>query len=298
MERMRMGSTLRAEYFEFLALFVASVLFWWQPVTSTLQLALNSDSYTYLLLILPVSVLLMVTERNWGSASYRVSNGWAAWMLLLGVLFVRALAFWGRGHFTASGALSLNVFALVLCWIASVIVCFGPQVVRSHLFAFSFLFLLVPLPDGIVNWIILTLQKTSAVAAAVLFRIAQVPVTRDGFILSIPGLDIEVATECSSIRSSTILIVITLLFAHLFLKSNWRKILLVTAAIPLSIAKNAVRIFTIAELGTRVDPTYLSGRLHRHGGVVFLALALAIIVMLLWALKKHESQTTPLSAKV
>lgn len=145
-----------------------------------------------------------------------------------------------------------------------------------------------PLPDGVVNWIIEGLQNTSASASQALFRLAQVPVARQGVILSIPGLDIEVAHECSSIRSSTMLIVLTLLLAHLFLRSNWRKVLLVLAAIPLSILKNAVRIFTIAELATRVDPAYLDGNLHRHGGVVFLGFSVLLIVLLLWLLRKGE----------
>jgi exosortase len=147
----------------------------------------------------------------------------------------------------APTALSISIFALVLWWIGSAVACFGFAPLRSHFFASCFVFLLVPLPDRIVNWITEGLQHGSAVAADVLFRIAQVPMTRQGVILSIPGLDIEVARECSSIRSSMMLVVITLVFAHLFLRSKWRKIALVLLVIPICIAKNALRIFTIAE---------------------------------------------------
>jgi exosortase len=271
----------------------APVLLWWGPLTATLQLAWNSDSSTYLLLILPISILLIVTERSQSTASYSGSSRAAGGMLVLGALFLRALAFWGQRYFSASDALSLSVLALVLCWIGSVLVCFGSGVVRSHLFAFCFLFLLVPLPDRVVNWIVDTLQITSAVAADALFRIARVPVAKDGIILSIPGLDIEVARECSSIRSSTMLFVLTLLLAHLFLRSKWRKVLLIVLAIPLSILKNAVRIFTIAELATRVDPGYLTGKLHHQGGVVFLGFAVLLTVLFLWLLRKSELPSAP-----
>jgi exosortase len=277
----------------FAVMCIASIVLWWQPLTATARLAWNSDSYTYLLLIVPVSVLLLVTEHNQSPAPHPASSRGTAAMLLFGALFLRALAFWAQRHFSASEALSLSVFALVLCWIGSVIMCFGTPVVRSHLFAFCFLFLLVPLPDEAVNWIVNTLQTTSAVAAEFLFQMARVPVARDGIILSIPGLDIEVARECSSIRSSTMLVVLTLLLAHLFLQSKWRKILLALLAIPLSIFKNAVRIFTIAELTTRVDPSYLTGKLHHQGGVVFLGLAVLVTVLFLWLLRKSELRTVP-----
>jgi exosortase/archaeosortase family protein len=72
--------------------------------------------------------------------------------------------------------------------------------------------------------------------------------------LSIPGLEIEVARECSSIRSSLMLFVTAMVLAHLFLRSWWRKALVAAAVIPLSVAKNGLRIFTIVELFEREWP--------------------------------------------
>lgn len=282
-----MAAGKRAQYFELLFLSIASLLVWWRPVVDTVRLALSSDSYTHILLILPISLALILTDDTHGfSESGRAR--WPGWMLLVTAVFLRSASVWIHINGSASSALSLSVLALVLWWIGSVIVCFGTSAVRSHGFAFGFLFLLVPLPGPAQLWMVDALQHSSAAASEALFRIAHVPVTRDGVILSIPGLDIEVARECSSIRSSTMLIVLTLVLAHLFLHSNWRKVLLVLIAIPLSVAKNAVRIFTIAELTTRVDPSYLHGRLHRQGGVVFLALAVVATILLLWAFRNDE----------
>jgi len=84
------------------------------------------------------------------------------------------------------------------------------------------------------------------------------------------------------------LVVTTMVLAHLFLRSWWRKALLVVAAIPLSVAKNGLRIFTIAELATRVDPGFLDGNLHHHGGIVFFAIGVVVVVVLLWILRRTE----------
>jgi exosortase/archaeosortase family protein len=59
-------------------------------------------------------------------------------------------------------------------------------------------------------------------------------------------------------------------------------------AVPLSVAKNGLRIFTIAMLGTRVDPGYLTGRLHHQGGIVFFAIILVAVFALIWILRKGE----------
>jgi exosortase len=132
--------------------------------------------------------------------------------------------------------------------------------------------------------------------AALLFRAVGEPVQQDGILLSLPKLDIEVAKECSSIRSSCLLVITTMVLAHLFLRSWWRNLVLILLAIPLSVAKNGLRIFVIAELGTRVDPGFLDGRLHRHGGVVFLGIALGAIVVLLAILHRGETRLQLLNA--
>ena len=117
------------------------------------------------------------------------------------------------------------------------------------------------------------------------------PVTRDGRRLSIAGLTVEVATECSSIRSSLMLLVTSMVLAHLLLRSASGKGIVILAAIPLSVAKNGLRIFVISMLGAYVDPGYLHGRLHHDGGIVFFLVFLAGFFVLLrfvgWAEHKQ-----------
>jgi exosortase len=167
--------------------------------------------------------------------------------------------------------------------------CFGSRVARLFLFPLCFLFWLVPIPTPLLERIIAIWQHGSAISASLMFSALGIPNTQDGVMLSIPGLNLEVAQECSSLRSSLMLIVTSMVLAQLFLQSFWRKTVVVLAAIPLSIAKNGVRIFTISMLGTRVDPGFLHGNLHRHGGIVFFLLALFAVVLLLWLLGRSES---------
>ena len=132
------------------------------------------------------------------------------------------------------------------------------------------------------------LQRGSAVAAELLFSAFGVPSAREGIFLSIPGLNIEVARECSSIRSSLMLLVTTMVLAQVLLRTPWRKILIILFAIPLSVAKNGLRIFAIGMLTTRVDPSFLTGRFHHNGGVVFFLIAMGVIFLLLWILRRGE----------
>src|ERR1035441_2125077 len=118
---------------------------------------------------------------------------------------------------------SLGMFALVTWWITSILLCFGVRTLYLFLFPLCFLFLLVPIPQFALRWIVEFLQQQSASAARIMFRAVGVPATQDGIMLSIPGLDIEVARECSSIRSSLMLLVTAMVLAHLF-RSEERRV--------------------------------------------------------------------------
>ncbi len=285
--------TNRSPWIKLFLLVAATVLLWWQPLVSSYKLALSNEAYTHILLILPLSLsLLCFRIREFSSvqefpselaADYRRGGTLLFLAILLRIVTARNI-----GAFSQSDNLSLSMLSLVICWIGVVIVCFGFRTFRRLLFPLCFLFLIVPFPDRLLNPITSFLQYQSARGASALFHVARVPVTRDGVMLSIPRLNIEVAPECSSIRSSMMLIVITLVLAYLFLDSYWKRTLLVLVAIPLSVAKNAVRIFTIGELTTRVDPSFLTGRLHRQGGIVFLSFAVIVIVLLLWVLRNRD----------
>ncbi len=293
--------TRRNRSLTFAVLFAVSVVFWWRPLILTLNLALANDAYTHILLVLPVSLALIYLDRKTlridapDRTHDRTPVALAVLVLLVAVL-VACLARWSHAELLTNSALSISMFALVLWWIGSGVLCFGAETLRTFLFPLCFLFWIVPAPEFLLNPAVRFLQHESAFGSRLLFHAIGVPAAQDGVMLSIPNLDIEVATECSSIRSSMMLILITMVLAQLFLRSPWRKTLMIAAAIPLSVAKNSLRIVTIAVLGTRVDPGYLHGNLHRQGGIIFLGIAVAAEVLLLWILQRTERRGVPKDA--
>ena len=270
----------------FALLCAVSLVVGWRPLFSTFALALRVDEYTHLLLIVPISASLIFSERALLKPSTEPAVRLGSFLLVIAILvggFSRAVA-------QTDVQLSVSMIALVIWWIGSFVLCFGSRIARLFLFPLCFLFWLVPIPAPMLEKILSIWQHGSAISASFLFSALGIPNTQDGVMLSIPGLNLEVAQECSSLRSSLMLIVTSMVLAQLFLRSFWRKAVVVLAAIPLSIAKNGIRIFTISMLGTRVDPGFLHGNLHRHGGVVFFSLALFAVVLLLWLFNRSESR--------
>jgi exosortase len=284
----------------FFILGAISMVIWWVPLTSSFALALGDDQYTQILLILPISGTLIFLD--WKSpepsSGLAVSLGSVSLgsVLLVIAASVTFYVRWRAGALPSDERLSVNMLALVVWWIAAFLVCFGMAAFRRALFPLCFLFGMVPLPYFVLNPIVSLLQLGSAAAAHFLFAVTRVPVEQDGLLLHIPGLTVEVARECSSIRSSSMLLVTTMVLAQLLLRSPWRKAFVIAVAIPLSVVKNGLRIFVIAVLATRVDPAFLTGRLHREGGIIFFLIALGAIFLLLWMVRRGESEKPAITA--
>jgi len=272
----------------FVLMWLFSLALWWHPLAKTVRLALDNSAYTHILLILPLACALIYQDRAVLTRTLQPNRALGGLFLVVALLLA-SLAKWGLASTPGDIRLSMSMLGLVIAWAGIFISCFGTRSFRGLLFPICFLFLLVPLPDSTVAKVVDLLQQQSADAARIMFQVAHVPVRQAGVILSIPDLDIAVAQECSSIRSSFVLIITTMFLAQVILRSWWRRLLLIFLSVPLSVVKNGLRIFTIAELGTRVDPWFIDGPFHHHGGVIFLGIALAVIAVLIWVLRRSET---------
>jgi len=274
----------------FSVLVAVSLAIGWSSLISSLALALRDDQYTHILLILPVSVTLIFLEwkSSESSAESRASPGLILLVAaVVATLFARLQIF----PLQRDEQLSLNMLALVLWWLGAFIVSFGARAFRRALFPLCFLFWIVPIPESVLYPIIRLLQAGSARSAGSLFEAAGVPVAQTGTQITVPGLTIEVARECSSIRSSLMLVVTTMVLAQMLLLAVWRKAFVIAVAIPLSVAKNGLRIFVLGMLTTRVDRSFIDGRLHHQGGIIYFLIALAAIILLIWAFRRSEQKS-------
>ena len=264
---------------------ILSVIFWrsWVEVAAA---AFHNDQYSHILLVLPVSVALLYLERR------RVFRN-VTCCLPAGVILVLlwAASVWIARYplpLSENDAHSLRMTFFVGCCVAAFVLCYGISAVRAAPIPLLLPFLMVPIPDFVLERTIWLLQRGSTDMTFLLLKAANIPVLRKDFVLSLPGIDIEVARECSGIHSSLVLFIVSLVLGHLFLQSSWRKILLAVLAWLVAVAKNGLRIFTLSTLRIYVDPSVLNGDLHRHGGIPFFLAALGILILIVQWLRKSE----------
>ena len=96
--------------------------------------------------------------------------------------------------------------------------------------------------------------------------------------------------SCSGIRSSIALVITGVLAARLFLTAWLSRSLLILALFPLAVFKNGVRIVSLSLLTIYVDEGFMTGGLHRKGGIFFFMLTLAVMGLLMGALMLAESR--------
>jgi exosortase len=267
---------------------VIAIVMFYAPMKELITLSFHNELYSHIVLIPLISGYFIYSARKkiFSNMDYSFTAG--SILIFIGII----LYLTGRsqgGNFNQNDYLSLMTFAALVFWLGGFALFYGLQSLRNARFPFLFLIFMIPIPTLILEKIILLLLKGSAETAYGIFNLTGVPIYREGFIFHLPGVSVEVAEQCSGIRSSIALFITSILAGHFFLKTGWRKGALSLAVFPITIFKNAVRIVTLTLLSVYVDESFLTDSfLHRNGGIFFFILALSLLVPILWLLRKSE----------
>jgi exosortase len=272
----------------FLSFTILMLFAFFTPLKDLFAMSLQyNELYSYIILIPLVSGYFAYTRRKsiFSDMNYSYIPGIA--LITIGAM----LCFVSKSQWIKldqNDYLSLMTFSAVITFIGGFVFFFGMQAAREATFPLLFIFFMVPIPSLVLNKIILLLQLGSTEAAYGIFKLTGVPFVRDGTVFHLPGLSVEVAEQCSGIRSSLALFITSIIAGQLFLKTGWKKVVLSLCIFPITIFKNGLRVVTLSLLGVYVDERILSSVVHKQGGIPFFILALIPFGIILWLLMKSE----------
>src|ERR1035441_6026140 len=258
------------------AVAAALIILFARPIGDLARLSFSSDLYSYIPMVPLISVFLIWTGRRALPSGFIPAPRLALIPLSTGLLFLASYGWARSGGWKPelSDYLALMTVSLILLLASGCLFVLGKATLRAIAFPAAFLFLAAPIPSQLHAWIEQFLQHASADTAHLLFWMSGTAVFRQGLVFQLPGFIFEVAPECSGIHSTLVLFIIGLLAAHLFLRTPWRRALLVVAVIPVALFRNGVRIFTIGQLCVHFGPDMIDSYIHRHGGPIFFVLSL------------------------
>lgn len=250
-------------------------------------MAYVSGEVSYLMLIPFIGAWILVVDHRkiFRDLSYDRALGAGLFSCAVCVGLIASLV---SGGSPSNLRLSSLILALVMIWMSGFLLLFGKAASKAASFPLLFLLLMVPLPQSLLNRTIYILQTGSAWITGAFFDLFGVPALREGFVFHLPGVNIEVTQECSGIRSSMVLLILALIVAHFYLLTFWKKALFVIFGLFIMILKNGIRIATLTLLAMYVDPSFLTGRLHHQGGIVFFLVGLVLLLPVLWLLQRGE----------
>ncbi len=201
--------------------------------------------------------LLWVKRRT--LLSIQVAPTWIGIaMAALGLAFL-LLGVYGATVFLSRLSLVILLAGLVLSF-------GGWQFLKELRFALLVLLLAIPLPAVIFNQIALPLQSMASGLASLLLPLFGVPVLREGNIIQLAVMKLEVAEACSGIRSLVSLFTLAVFYGYFLEKTFPRRVVIALASIPIAIAANAVRIFGTGLCVQYWDPDMALGFFHEFSG--------------------------------
>jgi exosortase len=277
---------------------VLGLLYW--PVIKLLVWQWYYDpDYGHAFLVPLLSGFLIWQRRDKLRAIERRPSPWGM-VIVLGALGLLVLGSLGAELTLARLSILVTICGLIVYFC-------GGAILRAIAFPMAFLLFAIPIPMVVYNEIVFPLQfVASRFATKVLETLNLFPIMREGNVLVLPGMHLEVVEACSGIRSLMSLLALAAGYGYLVERSIPVRCFLIIAMLPLAILSNGTRVMITALMANYIGPRAAEGFMHEFSGWVIFVVA-TILFLLLHSLitmirKKlgwyQEEQPAAMAAKV
>lgn len=222
--------------------------------------------------IVPLFSLFLVWRKSEELLAVAAEPSWFGLLPIVAALSLLVVGVLGAELF-------LSRLSLVVLLAGLVIQVLGWNWFRALAFPLGVLLLMIPIPAIIFNQIAFPLQLLASQLASELLALCGVPVLRQGNIIELPSMTLEVVQACSGIRSLVSLLTLAVIYGY-FLEKRWiGRTLLALSAIPIAVMANAVRIMGTGLLGQYWSPEKAEGFFHSFSGWVIFVISLALLFL-------------------
>jgi exosortase len=223
--------------------------------------------------VIPFFVAYLVWEKRRAISATPVHDRWAGVGFVALAMMVLLTGIYGADLFLSRISLILLLIGLV--WAFA-----GLSMVRTLALPFGVLLLAIPFPAIVFNRITFPLQLFASHIASLALPVFGVPVLREGNVIQLPALQLEVAEACSGIRSLMTLFTVAVIYGYFAEKSTWRRVILAVAALPIAVAANAIRIVGTGLCVQYWNPDKALGFFHEFSGWLMFVLSTICLYLL------------------
>jgi len=238
----------------------------------------HDENYSHGFLIPFVSGYLIIQKLDELKKTSIKPSWWGPLVLSLGLLLL-IIGVAGAELFTMRFSFLVVLTGLTLSM-------FGIEFLRKLFFPLFFLIFMVPLPYIVYNSLTLPLRTIASQLATFFLSFLNIPVLREGNVIHLPQMTMQVVEACSGIRSLISLLALSTIFAYFTQNKSWSRVLLVGFTIPIAIFTNAIRITLTGVLAAYVSPELAHGFFHNFSGWLIFLVAFLLLGGLSWGLNK------------
>ena len=218
----------------------------------------------------PLFSAFVIWQERERFARVRPHPSWSGVVVLLAGLGLLVVGRMGAELF-------LDRSSLLLVLAGVIILLLGWNLFRALLFPWAFLLLMIPIPTILFNQITFPLQLLASKAAAAVLPLMGVPILREGNVINLPSMALEVAEACSGIRSLMSLVTLAIMYGYLMEKRLWVRWLLAIASVPIAVAANSFRIIGTGLLVQYWDTNKAEGYFHASWGWIIFVISLILL---------------------
>ncbi len=190
-----------------------------------------------------------------------------------------------------AGELFTQRFSFLLTLWGCLLTSLGPNALRPFFFPLVYLIFSVPLPYILYDSIGFPLKLIASSSATWFLHLIGVPIYREGNLLYLPNMVLEVVDACSGIRSLMSILALSVVVAWFMHKDIWRRILTCLMAIPVVLFTNSLRIVITGILAVKL-PKYAFGFFHSFEGELLFLVGVALLLGLSFIIKRKGGALT------
>ena len=238
-------------------------------------------NYSHAPLMLPVIAYLIWTRRQeLGAEPLRPGN--SGLVLIAASLIVFLLGTAGVEFFLMRVS-AVGVIAGAIVFVA------GWRWLRLLLFPLSLTGLMIPIPPVLFYQAAFPLQLLATKFGVLSLRVLDIPVLREGNVITLAHTTLEVTEACSGIRSLVSLFSLAVLYGYFTDGRPGRTTLVALSSIPIAIVANGLRVAGTGIAAHYIGPAAATGFFHSFSGWLVFMTSFGLLLLVAGALKRLPS---------
>jgi exosortase len=232
----------------------------------------TDDNYSHGFLIVPIALYFVWERRAMLREAVRIPSSWGL-VIVLGSMAVLLAGILGSELFLTRVSMLGTIAGAVLFL-------YGRNYLKILFLPIAFLLLMIPIPAIIFNQIAFPLQLLASRFGEMALTVFQVPVLREGNVIHLANISLEVAEACSGIRSLISLLTLGIVYGYFTDSRVWVRLLLVIGTIPIAIAANGIRVAGTGIAAHFYGPATAQGFFHTFSGwIIFIAAFIMMFIL-------------------